>query len=103
MVIFLYRWRIKAEFVEQFVENWSVVTEYYKVNCGSLGSRLHIGDDGFYYGYAQWLSAEDREKASLDADAQISFVKMREAVEQSFPYVQLEPVAGYLSIEPNGE
>lgn len=38
----------------QFVTVWSELTDYFKVQCGALGSRLHLGEDGAFYAYAQW-------------------------------------------------
>lgn len=80
----------------QFVENWSIVTEHYRANCGSLGSRLHRGSDGFYYGYAQWPSQEIREKAFQDERAKAAFASMLKAVEESFPDVKMEVLSDFL-------
>jgi hypothetical protein len=63
MFIALYRWKIKPELEQQFIESWSEITAFYRENAGSLGSRLHHGSDGLWYGYAQWPSAEKREAA----------------------------------------
>ena len=63
MLVFLYRWRIKPRFERQFVESWSAITKYYRENAGSLGSRLHRGNDGIWYAYAQWRSSGQREAA----------------------------------------
>ena len=37
------------------------MTEALRVTGGSLGSRLHRGSDGIWYGYAQWPSEETRQ------------------------------------------
>lgn len=100
MFIVLYRWRVKRELEEQFIEAWAEVTAYYRENHDSLGSRLHRGSDGFFYGYAQWKSAEARLKAfeitaNLEAGA-----KMREAIEESFPETILEEVSDFLLLPP---
>jgi len=34
------------------------VTEFFRDDCGALGSRLHHGEDGAFYAYAQWPSQE---------------------------------------------
>jgi heme-degrading monooxygenase HmoA len=96
MFVVLYRWRIKAGFEEQFKDGWSEVTKYYLKNFDSLGSRLHHGDDGLYYAYAQWKSAEQRERAFLDSALNSASEKMRRAIEETFPEVELEVIADFL-------
>jgi len=67
-----------------------------RAHGGSLGSRLHLGSDGIWYGYAQWPDDETRKRAfsrSLDPDAK---AKMLSAIAESFPEVVLETVADYL-------
>jgi heme-degrading monooxygenase HmoA len=96
MFIVLYRWRIKPESEEQFIQAWSEVTEYYRKNHDSLGSRLHRGSDGFFYGYAQWKSAEDRQKAFEIPANLAARARMREAIAENFPETVLEKLADYL-------
>lgn len=96
MITFLYRWRVKPDLSVQFVENWSIVTEYYRANCRSLGSRLHRGSDGFYYGYAQWPSQEIRDNAVQDERSAAAFAAMQEAVEERFPDVRMEVLSDFL-------
>ncbi len=98
MIIYLYKWKLKSGFEQQFQDAWSYVTEELKAKCGSLGSRLHQGNDGFYYGYAQWPDGETREKANLKNPKMEAARKlMRDAVEESFPETVLEPLADFLS------
>ncbi len=96
MFIVLYRWRIKPLLEQQFIQAWSEITEYYLKNFDSLGSRLHRGDDGLFYAYAQWHSAEQREKAFRKIPYLSAGEKMREAVEESFPEILLETVSDFL-------
>jgi len=96
MFIVLYRWRLKQGMEQQFIENWSAVTQHYLQHSGSLGSRLHRGSDGLYYGYAQWPNSLARENASLDVRLELTWLHMREAVEESFPEVILETVEDHL-------
>ena len=96
MLVFLYRWRIKPEKEAQFIDAWSEITAYYRENFGSLGSRLHRGDDGVFYAYAQWKSAEQRENAFRNSPQSEAGAKMREAIEESFDEVRLEVLADYL-------
>ena len=93
----IYRWRLKPGLEAQFVQAWSRITELYLAHRGGLGSRLHRGPDGLWYGYAQWPSAEARTAAfaaePLDTEA---LNRMRDAVLESFEEIALEPVADYL-------
>ncbi|MGI9036032.1 MAG: antibiotic biosynthesis monooxygenase family protein [Pyrinomonadaceae bacterium] len=99
MFIVLYRWRIKPQLEKQFIESWSEITDYFRTNYNSLGSRLHRGNDGLFYGYAQWKNSEQRENAFANENSEISEagLKMREAIEESFPEIVLEKIADYLA------
>lgn len=99
----LYRWRLHEGAEASFIEGWSRLSELLLSQGGSLGSRLHRGPDGWWYSYAQWPSAEARERAfaggSLDADASR---KMREAIAESLPELVLEPVVDYMVLPVAG-
>lgn len=96
MFIVLYRWRIKPEKEKQFIEGWEEVTAYFRENWDSLGSRLHRGNDGVFYAYAQWKSENDRENAFNNAVKLESLEKMSEAIEERFEPIILEMLADYL-------
>jgi hypothetical protein len=97
MTIYLYRWRIKPEKEAQFEKAWSYVTEQLREKSGSLGSRLHKGDDGLWYGYAQWPSVEGREASNLKHDEIIEARRlMRDATIEMFPDILLTPVSDFL-------
>ncbi|MBX7173778.1 MAG: antibiotic biosynthesis monooxygenase [Pyrinomonadaceae bacterium] len=96
MFIALYRWRVKSGKEEQFITAWSKITAYYRENWDSLGSRLHRGNDGLFYGYAQWKSAEDREKAFSNNTINEFSQQLKDAIEESFPEVILEKISDYL-------
>jgi hypothetical protein len=98
MFVILYRWRIKPNLEQQFVKSWSERTVYLRKKYDSLGSRLHRGRDGIWYSYAQWKSAEQRERAfqaESGADSE-AIEKMRESIEESFPEIELETIADYM-------
>jgi hypothetical protein len=59
-----------------FIDIWSDFTEYFKTQCGALGSRLHIGDDGAFYAYAQWPDKTTFDAAS-DVPPTEEFTKLR--------------------------
>ncbi len=96
MFVVLYRWRIKPQFEQQFIAAWSEISANYREIYGSLGSRLHRGDDGIFYSYAQWESATQRENAFAKMPRTSAADKMREAIEESFSEVLLEIAADYL-------
>ena len=67
MFAVIYRWRVKPEKEQQFIEAWTEITKYYLTTFGALGSRLHRGSDGIFYAYAQWKCAENRTEAFQNA------------------------------------
>ncbi len=97
MFVVLYRWRVNPELEDQFIESWSAITDYFVQHFDSLGSRLHRGDDGIWYAYAQWNTAEQRENAFLNAEIQASRVKMREAVAETLAETILDVQADFLT------
>ncbi len=96
MFIVLYRWKIKPEKEAQFIEAWSEVTDYFLKNWNSLGSRLHRGNDGIFYAYAQWKTAVDRENAFENAVKLVASERMKEAIEERFEPIILEELSDYL-------
>jgi heme-degrading monooxygenase HmoA len=98
--VVLYRWRVHATNEDAFVEAWSRITERLLRTGGSLGSRLHRGSDGLWYGYAQWPSAEARQRAFAQPPDAAASARMREAIAESLPEVVLESVSDYLVL-PN--
>lgn len=96
MFIALYRWRIKRGMEQQFIDAWSEVTAYIRENFDSLGSRLHKSDDGLFYSYAQWKSAEQRADAFAVMPDLEARQRMREAIEESLPEIILENLSDYM-------
>lgn len=104
MFTVIYRWRVKRELESDFVESWSEITEFYlKNSAGALGSRLHRGEDDLWYAYAQWESAEHRQKAFQNAPDFPASVRMKAAVEESFPEIRLEIVTDFLQPNKNNQ
>ena len=91
-VVFLYRWDLKPGLEEQFTSAWKRLTELLRER-GSLGSRLHRGNDGIWYGYAQWPTADAREQAFAGALDAVASRSMQEAVAHSHPVVLLSPIS----------
>ena len=103
MFCVIYRWRIKPELERQFIESWTSVTRYFVENRGGSGSRLHRGEDGIFYAYAQWKSAEAREIAFQNVPDVPERKKMREAIIETLPEIKLESVADLLQIPAASE
>jgi hypothetical protein len=97
----LYRWRLHQGAEQSFVLAWSRISELLLAERGSLGSRLHRGPDGWWYSYAQWPSAEARERAfeAGSVDPQAS-QQMREAIAESLPELVLESVSDFMVLPP---
>jgi quinol monooxygenase YgiN len=95
-VIMLYRWRLHAGSEDQFVQAWSSITRQLRDERGSLGSRLHKGEDGLWYGYAQWPDANVIADAFLQPVDELAAARMREAVLEDFAPMKLDPVADFL-------
>lgn len=100
MICVIYRWRIEPELEEQFIAGWKAITRFYVEERGGWGSRLHRGNDGLFYAYAQWQSAEAREKAFQNVPEMPERIKMREAIIESLPEIILDPVADLLQFPP---
>ena len=97
MVVYLYRWKLNPEKEEQFKIAWSYVTEQLREKSGSLGSRLHLGDDGLWYGYAQWPSIEQRDKSNLNHNEILEAYRlMKDATIEMLPNVILKPSIDFL-------
>lgn len=61
---------------QSFVECWSAITEFFREKAGALGSRLHKGEDGAFYAYAQWPDKKTFEAAQQVVPTE-DFVKTR--------------------------
>lgn len=97
----LYSWRVHRDQEDRFVAAWERITEALKHDRGSLGACLHRGENGVWYSYAQWPSAQARaaafEQGDVDTEAQAS---MRDAIVESFPEILMEPVSDLLHVAP---
>jgi len=97
MIVYLYRWKLKAGKEQEFEKAWSYVTNELREKCKSLGSRLHRGSDGLFYGYGQWPSAEARSKATLShPEIEKAREIMKEATLETLPEITLEPISDYI-------
>lgn len=61
MVRIMYRWTVKAEDIEKFVEEWKEGTRRIQANCaGAMGSYLtrSIRNSEHFFGTARWESSD---------------------------------------------
>ena len=100
-LVVLYRWRLHAGMEDAFASAWRDATIALLAR-GSCGSRLHRGDDGLWYGYAQWPDAQARSLAFSDPGINPSFVaRMQACVEERLPDILLTPMADLLRPLPS--
>ena len=97
MVVYLYRWKIKSGCEDDFRIGWAAITEYHRTHSNSLGSRLHHGGDGLFYGYACWPNSEVREQAFAKQVDIPERQLMVDSIEESFPSVEMSVVEDLLS------
>ena len=95
MKVYLYQWKLHADRESDVVAAWSERMQVLK-GLGSFGSRLHRGDDGWWYGYAQWPDVATRERAFALVDDDAIYERMRAAVIERLPEVVLDPVPDFL-------
>lgn len=93
----LYRWRIRAGREEAFTKAWEAITLFHLGQSGSHGSRLHVGEDGIWYAYAQWPSAEARQNALSGNAPEEAVNVMRDAIEERLPEIILSIASDHLS------
>ncbi|RZA09377.1 MAG: hypothetical protein EOP11_01905 [Proteobacteria bacterium] len=90
MVVYLYRWKLKAGREPEFKASWALVTQALRQNCGSKGSRLHLSSNGDWLGYAQWPSPEARDSCQFSSpEFSRARASMKEAIEISYPEERL--------------
>ena len=93
----IYRARVHPDKEEKYIAAWSRLTRLLRSERGGLGSRLHRGNDGIWYAYAQWASAEARAAAfklsSVDPAAESDVV---DSIVEYFPEILLDPIEDQL-------
>jgi len=95
----LYRWRLHAGKEKQFQRAWKRITELIRTERGGLGSRLHQVEDGTWAAYAQWPDRETwAAMLGMDPIDKIASAQMREAIEESFEPVLMEPTIDLLKM-----
>ncbi len=97
MVVYIYRWKIKKGYEQQFKTNWGIVTRLLRDHAGSYGSRLHSSENGDYVAYAQWPSVAAREGANVQTkEMEDARRLMKESIRENFPAEILYMNSDYL-------
>ena len=96
----LYRWRLRPGAESAFVAAWTDATREL-LHAGSLGSRLHRGDDGLWYGDAQWPDGDRRAAAFATSGASPAGARLRDCIAETLPSVTLTAVADDLRPLPS--
>ena len=95
----IYRWRIAADREDSFVAAWARLTELIRDHQGGRGSRLHRGEDGLFYAYAQWPTRAAwavADVSRLPNEAAALSAQMQDAVLERFDPIPLTPVGDLL-------
>lgn len=78
MYCIIYKFEVKENCSESFIEGWAGLTRETYRNEGSLGSRLHKVSSSEYIAYAQWPSEEVYNNAdNMSEEAHAYRNKMR--------------------------
>jgi heme-degrading monooxygenase HmoA len=88
MFTLIYRWYVHPGRERHFVDAWLRMTEIIREREGSLGSRLHIVEDGLYVAYAQWPSRQAWE-ASDEIEQTEEAIHLRRVINESA--IRLKP------------
>ncbi|MEA2057355.1 MAG: antibiotic biosynthesis monooxygenase [Actinomycetota bacterium] len=81
MFITVDRMQVKPDRRQAFTVCWRTVSEATQDHAGSLGSRLHVTEDGNYVDYTQWPDRTTYERRQLpDSYADVR-QRMRDACE----------------------
>lgn len=88
----IYRFRLRLGHEEEFRTGWTRLTEEIREQRGGLGSRLHLGEDGWWYAYAQWPDRATWERSGdMQAQDTDAVQLMADAIAERKPPILLEP------------
>ena len=59
----IYRLRLKKARVKRYQVLWNELVDYFKSECGAVGSCLHQAEDGMWVAYSRWPDQATRDKA----------------------------------------
>ncbi len=99
MYIAIYKFVVKPGREDDFIAAWRAMTELLKAEKGSLGSRLHLADNGDYIAYAQWpdQTTYDNGGNNLPEIASTFRSQMKEACNEISTLYKLEVTTDLLA------
>ena len=77
MYTIIYKFNIKSNTRDAFINAWKEMTLLIKEHEGGLGSRLHIEDQNTFIAYAQWSDKETFEKSGNNLPQEASDIRSR--------------------------
>jgi heme-degrading monooxygenase HmoA len=63
MFTVFYRFILQPHQEENYKKHWLTMVDYFKKNCGAIGSCLHKNEDGLWLAYSRWPTRESRDAA----------------------------------------
>ena len=97
--VVIHRYRVNPDKSDDFIAAWSRLAEVNREHSGTLGSRLHLADDGFYYAYSRWPTRAVFE-ASEERPAQTAArALMSSAIIERLPAIRMDITADVLEAE----
>jgi len=91
MFVAAYWWRVHPGMEDQFRAAWRRGTELITARYGSLGSRLHLDEDGRFIGIAEWPDRASWQ-AAFDAKMEYDEPATRAAFTEAILDTALEPL-----------
>lgn len=92
----IYRYRINPDKAADFVSAWSRLAEVNREHYGTLGARLHLADDGMYYGYSRWPSRQAFDAAEERPAPTAARALMASAIVERLPPIHMDIKADFL-------
>lgn len=94
--VVVYRYRINPDKTADFVSAWSRLAQVNREHYGTLGSRLHLADDGLYYGYTRWPSRQSFDAAEERPAQTAARALMSSAIVERLPIIRMDIKADFL-------
>ncbi|MCH9634133.1 MAG: hypothetical protein S4CHLAM7_08760 [Chlamydiae bacterium] len=63
MFAVIYRFKLKKEQEKAYLKSWKLIVDYFKKECGAIGSILHKAKDGLWLAYSCWPDKKTRDAA----------------------------------------
>lgn len=94
--VVIYRYRVNPDKSDDFVAAWSRLAEVNREHFSTLGSRLHVADDGLYYAYSRWPNREAFDAAQERPAQTAARALMSSAIIERLPPLRMDIRADFL-------